>query len=237
MANHKLNMTKAQQAMNQQAGSTGTNPAKTFYDRISNAYDALADSNEHVAREKGLAALNVAAGERVLEIGYGTGHSLVQLATAVGPEGHVSGVDISAGMETVAQKRVDEAGLTERVSLSVADVPPLDYADGEFDVVSMSFTLELFALNLIPTVLQEIRRVLKPGGRMGTVSMALSKPGEQDSALEKTYKWMHQHFPHIVDCQPIAAEGLMREAGFEIQDSETMEIWTMPVAVVVGVSN
>ncbi len=222
--------------MNQPESSASTNPAKAFYDRISHAYDLLADSNEHVAREKGLAALNVAAGERVLEIGYGTGHSLLQLAEAAGAEGHVCGVDISEGMQKVAQKRVDDGGVADRVTLSVGDVPPLGFADGEFDAVSMSFTLELFPLDTIPEVLAEIRRVLKPGGRVATVSMALTQADEKDSMLEKTYKWMHQHFPHIVDCQPIDAEGSIRDAGFEIRVSDRLEIWTMPVAVVVGIA-
>ncbi|MEQ8856048.1 class I SAM-dependent methyltransferase [Gimesia sp.] len=209
---------------------------KSFYDRISHSYDALADSNEHVAREKGLAALAVSEGETVLEIGYGTGHSLVALAEAVGESGQVCGVDISDGMQKVSEKRVAEAGLADRVKLSVANTPPLPFEDNTFDAVSMSFTLELFPLVTIPEVLQEIRRVLKPGGRLGVVSMALTQAGEKDSILEKTYKWMHQHFPHIVDCQPIDAIGYLKESGFEIKEENNLEIWTMPVAVLVGVS-
>ncbi|MFH1302381.1 MAG: class I SAM-dependent methyltransferase [Planctomycetota bacterium] len=209
---------------------------KSFYDRISHSYDLLADSNEHVAREKGLAALAIAAGENVLEIGYGTGHSLVSLAEAVGETGSVYGVDISDGMKKVSEKRVTEAGVADRVNLSVAITPPLPFDDQTFDVVSMSFTLELFPLETIPTVLQEIRRVLKPNGRLGVVSMALPKEGDKDSFLEKTYKWMHQHFPHIVDCQPIDAAGFLKDAGFTITAENSMDIWTMPVAVLVGTS-
>lgn len=210
---------------------------KSFYDRISHSYDMIADSNEHVAREKGLAALAISEGETVLEIGYGTGHSLVSLANSVGESGKVYGVDISDGMQKVSQKRIDEAGLSARVELSVADTPPLPYEDNTFDAVSMSFTLELFPLETIPEMLKEIRRVLKPDGRLGVVSMALPKDGEKDSFLEKTYKWMHQHFPHIVDCQPINAVGFLKDAGFEIKTEETLEIWTMPVATLVGVSH
>ncbi|WP_299463374.1 class I SAM-dependent methyltransferase [uncultured Gimesia sp.] len=209
---------------------------KSFYDRISHSYDLLADSNEHVAREKGLKALAISAGETVLEIGYGTGHSLVSLAEAVGETGSVYGVDISDGMKKVSEKRVTEAGIADRVNLSVAITPPLPFDDQAFDVVSMSFTLELFPLETIPTVLQEIRRVLKPGGRLGVVSMALPKEGDKDSFLEKTYKWMHQHFPHIVDCQPIDAAGFLKDAGFTITAENSMDIWTMPVAVLVGTS-
>lgn len=207
---------------------------KSFYDRISHSYDLIADSNEHVAREKGLAALGIAEGENVLEIGYGTGHSLVSLAEAVGNTGTVFGVDISDGMLKVSEKRVTEAGVADRVNLSVANTPPLPFKDQTFDAVSMSFTLELFPLETIPTVLEEIKRVLKPGGRLGVVSMALPKEGEKDSFLEKTYKWMHQHFPHIVDCQPIDAVGFLKNAGFSIKEDQDLNIWTMPVAVLVG---
>lgn len=144
-------------------------PAKTFYDRISRAYDFIADGGEHVARERGLALLNVHPGEAALEIGYGTGHSLVALASAVGPSGHVTGIDISTRMRDVAAQRVAEAKLTERVDLKVGNVPPFPADLGTFDVVTMSFALELFPLETIPAVLAECRRVLRSHGRLGVV--------------------------------------------------------------------
>ena len=70
--------------------SDGDNPndnsnelTRRFYDRISAAYDMIADSGEHAARESGLKALAVKTGKDVLEIGYGTGHSVQALANAV----------------------------------------------------------------------------------------------------------------------------------------------------------
>lgn len=48
-----------------------TELTRNFYDRISAAYDLIADSGEYAARESGLKALDVQAGEHVLEIGYG----------------------------------------------------------------------------------------------------------------------------------------------------------------------
>jgi len=207
---------------------------KHFYDRISSAYDALADSNEHKAREAGLAALAIQPGETVLEIGFGTGHSLIQLAEANGPDGKVIGVDISEGMKKVAGDRVAEAGLQDRIELHVSAVPPIPLEDDSVDAVSMSMTLELFPLEVIPQVLTEVKRVLKPGGRLGVVCMATVKEGDQASSLEKTYIWMHHHFPHIVDCQPIPAEELIEQSGLKITHQERLEIWTMPVAAVVA---
>lgn len=213
------------------------NATERFYDRISQAYDLLADPGEHHARELGLQQLDVQPGESVLEIGYGTGHSLVALAKSAGESGHVVGVDISSGMREVARQRLVSAGLDQRVDLRVEAVPPVSLPDDSMDVVAMSFTLELFPLNAIPQVLAECRRVLKSGGRLGVVSMAAVEDGDRESLLEKTYIWMHQHFPHIVDCQPIPVEQLIQDAGFELVQQQRIDLFTMPVAVVVATPN
>ena len=89
-------------------------------------------------------------------------------------------------------------------------------------------------MNDIPAVLAEVARVLKSGGRLGVVSMATVQEGEKASALEKTYVWMHQHFPHIVDCQPIDVVELVEGAGLQVQEKVEMTIWTMPVRCVVA---
>jgi demethylmenaquinone methyltransferase/2-methoxy-6-polyprenyl-1,4-benzoquinol methylase len=208
---------------------------QSFYDRISRAYDSLADSNEHKARETGEQALNLQAGERVLEIGFGTGNSIVNLAKSVAPNGEVCGIDVSPGMLAVAEKKVVDAGLSECVRLTVGDARDLPFEDSTFDAAFMSLTLELFPVDDIPRVLAEVQRVLRAGGKLGVVSMATVKEGDKASLLEKTYVWMHRHFPHIVDCQPIDVERFVRDASFGIQAVEEMEIWTMPVRAVVGV--
>ena len=210
------------------------NATERFYNRISQAYDLLADPGEHRARELGLQQLEVQPGESVLEIGYGTGHSLVALAKSVGESGRVVGVDISSGMRDVSRERLVSAGLDQRVDLRVESVPPLSLPDDSMDVVAMSFTLELFPLDSIPEVLAECRRVLKPEGRLGVVSMATVADGERESLLEKTYIWMHQHFPHIVDCQPIPAERMIQDAGFQLVQQQRIDLFTMPVAIVVA---
>lgn len=209
-------------------------PTRSFYDRISHVYDLIADAGEHEAREKGLKVLAAREGERVLEIGYGTGHSLTELARSVGTSGRVSGVDISQGMHDISERRVREAGYASQIELKVAAIPPLPYADESFHAVSMSFVLELFPLEQIPAVLAEIARVLRPAGRVSVVSMATTRDGESDSVLEHTYKWLHKHFPHIVDCQPIDVDNLVRDAGFVDVHESRMEIWTLPVAIVLG---
>lgn len=211
-------------------------PNKSFYDRISDSYDALADANEHKAREAGEKLLAIQPGESVLEIGFGTGNTLLHLAEAVGDNGHACGIDVSDGMADVARKKVDGAGFGDRVNLRVGNAVELSWPDDSFDAVFMSFTLELFPEDDLSQVLAECQRVLKPTGRIAVVSMALVRPGagESNSLLEKTYVWMHRHFPHIVDCRPIDLTGELRMAGFHIETEERMDIWTMPVAAVLG---
>lgn len=205
-----------------------------FYDRISSAYDLLADSNERAARLAGVDALGMQPGERVLEVGFGTGNEVLDLAKLVGAGGGVAGIDISSGMLAVAERKLEAAQPQAKVELQVADARKLPYADNSFDAVYSSFTLELFPEDDAPLVLAEIRRVLRPGGRLGGVSMAVVGQGEKSSALEHTYVWMHRHFPHIVDCRPIDLAALVSAAGLKVKSSSELKIWTMPVAVVVA---
>jgi demethylmenaquinone methyltransferase/2-methoxy-6-polyprenyl-1,4-benzoquinol methylase len=208
---------------------------RKFYDRISRAYDLIAETDEHEAREAGERLLKLSPGESVLEIGFGTGNSVVNMAEAVGTSGKVCGIDVSSGMLEVAQARIAESRLSDRVDLRTGDARELPYDDKSFAAAFASFTLELFPLEDIPMVLAEVHRVLEEGGRFGVVSMAKVEQDQHASLLEKTYIWMHRHFPHIVDCRPIDPAQCLRDAGFSIQDEITMDIWTMPVKAVVGV--
>ena len=207
---------------------------QSFYDRISKAYDLIADSGERDARNQGIDALELKGGESVLDIGYGTGSAVLELAKRVGVDGSVTGIDLSPGMQRVAQEKLEESGAQAKVQFDVGSALELPYGENAFDAVLTSFTLELFPETDIPTFLAQARRVLKSDGRLGIVAMASVREGEKDSVLEEVYKWSHHHFPHIVDCRPIDVEKFVTEAGFEMLHDQRIEIWTMPVAVVVA---
>ena len=215
-------------------GAVDHEATRAFYDRISVVYDAIADAAEHRCRERGLELLGIRSGERVLEIGYGTGHGLLALVRSTGPTGLVAGIDISEGMRRIAEKRLGASGLLDRVEMRTGAAPPLPWDDAAFDAAFMSFTLELFPLETIPELLLELRRVLRPGGRVGLVAMSDHPGGEHDNTATIAYKWLHRHFPHIADCQPIGAERFLKRAGFEIRSAETMTIFTLPVAILLG---
>jgi demethylmenaquinone methyltransferase/2-methoxy-6-polyprenyl-1,4-benzoquinol methylase len=106
----------------------------------------------------------------------------------------------------------------------------LCFASSTFDAVFMAFTLELFE-SAIPQVLTEARRILKPAGRLGVVALAETIPA---NAMSRVYEWAHQHWPHFVDCRPIDVAGALRAAGFATTYEASTDMWTLPVAVVVG---
>ena len=199
---------------------------------MSRSYDLFAGAFEKRLRNKALARLSIASGEVVLEIGFGTGHCLEQIAEAVGEAGRVCGVDLSPGMLEVSQRRLDRAGMSDRVSLSCGDATDLPYADAAFDAAFMSFTLELFDTPEIPIVLGEIKRVLKPDGRLGVVSLSRE---DGASLMLRLYEWMHQRMPQYIDCRPIYVEQAIKEAGFHVVHSEKEKLWGLPAKIVVGV--
>jgi len=211
--------------------SRAAEEATATYDRLSRYYDLLTAFGERGLMEAGLKALRIKRGEQVLEIGFGTGRGLLALARMVGESGLVHGIDISEGMRRVAQRKVRDAGLSDRVILKQGDARDLPYGCGEFDAVFLSFTLELFDTPDIPVVLQECRRVLREHGRLGVVS--LSKDREL-GLVGRLYQWLHTKFPRYLDCRPIPVEQILHEAGFQPVHTETCSLWALPVEIAVA---
>ncbi len=203
---------------------------KAYYDKISSFYDALADRSEAPVRKAGIDLLKARAGERILEIGFGTGHALMALSRAVGPGGIVYGLDLSERMVRLARRNLKEAGLIESVRLRCGDAAELPYAAETMDGVFMSFTLELFDTPEIPRVLKECLRVLRSGGRI--VVVAMSREGEHEPFVG-VFEWAHKHFPNFIDCRPIYARRSLEDAGFKIRNSLTKRMW-IPVEIVLA---
>jgi ubiquinone/menaquinone biosynthesis C-methylase UbiE len=200
---------------------------KAFYNKISKVYDLLADQSEEPVRRAGLEKLNARPGEKVLEIGCGTGHCLVALAQAVGAAGKVYGMDLSDEMLKIARENLEKEGLADRVELICEDAGELPYDAETLDAIFMSFTLELFDTPEIPEVLAECKRVLRPGGRI--VVAGVSKEGEGGVILQ-VFEWTHKHFPNLMDCRPIFVRKALKAAGFRIESVENRTMW-IPVEI------
>jgi ubiquinone/menaquinone biosynthesis C-methylase UbiE len=203
---------------------------KAFYNKISRFYDALSDRSEAPIRRAGLDLLKPRVGERILEIGFGTGHTLAVLAKAVGSSGKIFGLDLSDQMVRLAKKDLAETGLLKRAQLRCGDAAQLPYAGNTMDAVFMSFTLELFDTPEIPKVLSECRRVLKTNGRIVVVGM--SKEGKHEPLIG-IFEWAHKHFPNFIDCRPIYVREALEKADFQIRKSVKKHMW-IPVEIILG---
>src|SRR6266545_4201503 len=89
--------------------------SKAFYNKISRVYDLLADRSEAPVRRAVLELLAAAKGERILEVGFGTGHCLVALAKLVEPAGKVHGLDLAENMLALARINLKRNRLLDRV--------------------------------------------------------------------------------------------------------------------------
>jgi len=208
--------------------------ARRFYNRLSRYYDYIAGRFERRFAEMTLERLGVEQGESVLEIGFGSGHCLRRVAVSVGETGKACGIDISPGMLEVTRKRLEKAGLMERVQLDCGDAANLPYHDNAFDAVFMSYTLELFDTPEIPRVLEEVSRVLKPGGRLGVVAM--SREGGAPAML-RLYEWAHKRWPRYLDCRPIYVEQSLRDAGYAIKTREKVRLFGLPNEIMIAMKS
>src|ERR1044072_8992106 len=125
---------------------------------LANALPEYRDINENLA-----AALGGLAGKAVLEVGCGTGDDAREIGAQVGPTGKVVATDLSGTMIDEARRR--SAGSDLPIEFRTADLAGLDFPDGTFDGAWAKLVL-MHTVD-IETALDELVRVLRPGGRVG----------------------------------------------------------------------
>jgi ubiquinone/menaquinone biosynthesis C-methylase UbiE len=134
----------------------------TFAGEMARLQHAVAQCHDLVVRRTVvLQTLAPRTGERLLEIGCGGGFYAIEAGRFVGPSGRVSAVDISADQVDAARARCAELPWVECRVVGATDLP---YPDAEFDAVYGNHVLEYIAD--LDQTLAELRRLLRPGGRL-----------------------------------------------------------------------
>jgi len=108
-------------------------------------------------------ALQLHQGSRGLDAGCGIGLRALLLAEAVGPAGHVTGLDLSPQFLVHAREIAEKAGLSERISFQQGDVNRLPFDDDTFDWAWSANCVGYQPAEPLP-MLTELTRVVKPGG-------------------------------------------------------------------------
>jgi len=148
----------------------------SVFESIANEYDRMnhiISFGSHVAwRNYTMRQMEIKPGQAALDVACGTCDWTIALARAVGESGRVVGLDFSQNMLDVGRYKVEKAGLGHVVELVNGDAMQLPYEDNTFDYATIGFALR--NVPDIQTVLNEMRRVVKPGGKV--VSLEVSKP-------------------------------------------------------------
>ncbi len=116
-------------------------------------------------------------GEHVLDLGSGAGTDSLVAALMVGPEGHVTGIDMTPEMLDKARRSASEMG-AENVDFIESEAEALPFADASFDVVISNGVIDL-----IPdkdAVFSELHRVLRPGGRIQIADVTIQNPVSEE---------------------------------------------------------
>lgn len=145
-----------------------------MFDRIADRYDRINDLmtlGRHRAWKRQLVKLvGIGPGDRVLDLCTGTGDLAVLAARAADPGGHVTAVDFSPEMLERARRR--HAPSPANIEWKRADALFLPFDDATFDAALVGFGLR--NVSDLDRALRELHRVLRPGGRLG--SLDLGKP-------------------------------------------------------------
>jgi SAM-dependent methyltransferase len=171
-------------------------------------------------------------GMRVLDLASGTGEPAIKLASRVGPTGHVTALDLSAGLLEIAEGRARTRGLTN-FTTQQADAHSLPFPDNNFDLATSRFGVMFFGEPRI--ALQELRRVLRTGARACFLAWG---PFDQPY-WQSMMGVVHRHVGGpLLDpggpnpfrfSEPGSLSAVLRSAGFNGVEEETKTLpWTWP---------
>lgn len=205
----------------------------SVFESIADEYDKMNNVisfGSHVAwRNYTMKQMNIKQGHTALDVACGTCDWTIALAQAVGKEGRVVGLDFSQNMLDVGAYKVTKAGVGNVVNLVNADAMKLPYEDNSFDFATIGFALR--NVPDIQTVLNEMARVVKPGGKV--VSLEVSKPpfmpyrklfylyfyhvlpliAKWTVNKYEQYAWLPQSLTHFPDSRELAR--MFQQAGLD----------------------
>ena len=168
---------------------------------------------ERIFREKVLRLAQLEPGESVLDVGCGTGTLAIAAKRHVGPTGLVNGIDASPEMIARASRKARKAGLEVLFKNALAEALP--FPDGHFDAVLTTIMLHRLPRQARQQCALEMRRVLKPRGRVLAVDFARAARGRR-SVIGHLHRHGHVDLGDIVT--------LLSDAGLKSVESGAVGI-------------
>lgn len=209
---------------------------ETISERTRRVYDALAavyplstylfHSKAHSAALKHSGISN---GDRVLEIATGSGEMFRKLVEA-NPDGVTIGLDLSPKMAAFSQRRIRREWPNAGAHCGAVDVRSLPFADASFDAVVCCFLLELLGRDDIYRTLNEVQRVLRPGGRFSLVVIGQNRP-----IFNQAYRFggsiARAFWGRLVESE---VPGMLRHCGMRVVDGRYIQQGYYPSRVLIS---
>lgn len=165
-----------------------------------------------------MASLELTGGERVVDVGCGTGQTCLQLANAVGPSESVLGIDISPGMTAFA---TDRSADHPNIAITTADAGSYPFGANAFDAVYSRFGVMFFSAPV--QAFKNLRRALKAGGKLCFVCWRTLEENDLDNIpLQAALPHLPvaetrglESAPPFSFSQPDRVQDILTEAGFQ----------------------
>lgn len=122
-------------------------------------------------RRKAISHLSEINPKTILDVATGTADVAIMASRLLKPD-RIVGIDISEGMLEIGRNKVNKQGLSNTIELLKGDSEAINFADNSFDAITVAFGVRNF--QQLEKGLEEIKRVLKPGGKL--VVLEFSKP-------------------------------------------------------------
>ncbi|MBI2566341.1 MAG: methyltransferase domain-containing protein [Candidatus Schekmanbacteria bacterium] len=179
------------------------------YKRIAPIYDWWGELTESRARRECLEQAAIRDGEAVLEVAVGTGLAFEEIVRR-NPGGRNEGVDVTPEMLAQAQAKLAARGATN-FNLQVGDAYDLPFPDESFDALVNNYMFDLLPEADFARVLTEFRRVLRPGGRLVLINMAVG-----ETLGNRIWDIVYWVSPALLGgCRGVALMPYVQAAGFE----------------------
>lgn len=196
------------------------------YTQTAPIYDLWGALTETKARKRSLELAQIQDGMHILEVAIGTGLTFQEILRA-NPGGQNNGVDLTPAMLNKARVRISKLGL-DNYQISVGDAYDLKFPDQQFDLLMNNYMFDLLPEKDFVPVLQEFRRVLKPGGQIVLVNM--TRGGH---FYEQVWETVYRINPRwLGGCRGVLLSGAMREAGFTEITRETVIQFGFPSEII-----
>ena len=201
-----------------------------IYRKIAPTYDAWAWMTERKARARCLEMAAIRDGEDVLEVAVGTGLAFEKILAA-NPSGNNEGIDLTPEMLQRAEQRAAKTGF-DNYRLRVGDAYDIDFPSDSFDVLLNNYMFDLLPQQDFLTVLDEFKRVLRPGGRLAMVNMTIGQHW-----YNGLWQRIYRINPALLGgCRGVSLLPLLQRCGFSHTSRHYMSQFTFPSEVVYGVA-